>query len=72
MRYLDGQPEQSAYYAGTNDFVGVTVFLTLLIGILFVVAGWKGRQIWLGTWGVLTLIACAVYYLWAFGFIAFA
>ena len=38
MRYLDGQVPGAAEHAGTPEFVGFTVFLTLMIGIIFVVA----------------------------------
>lgn len=66
MRYRDGQlPEQTgAQVPMTDDFVTLTVWLTLFIGVLFVAAGTYGRQRWLQIWGVATLVACAVYYGW--------
>jgi len=48
----------------TDDFVVLTVWLTLIIGIVFVVAGLYGRQRWLLIWGVVTLVACAIYFVW--------
>jgi hypothetical protein len=45
----------------TDDFVALTVWLTLLIGIIFIAAGLWGRQRWLTFWGLLTLLACAAY-----------
>jgi hypothetical protein len=64
MRYREEQaPVEGAQPAGhTEDFVALTVWLTLLIGIVFVAGGLWGRQRWLTFWGVLTLLACAVYY----------
>ena len=66
MRYREGQlPEQSGMpVPQTDDFVALTVWLTLLIGILFVVGGLYGRQRWLTIWGVFTLIACTVFFAW--------
>ena len=48
----------------TDAFVELTVGLTLVIGVLLLIAGVYGKQRWLGFWGVTTLIACAVYYVW--------
>lgn len=64
MRYREGQvPVEGAAPSGhTDDFVALTVWLTLLIGIVFVAGGLWGRQRWLTIWGVLTLVACAVYF----------
>ena len=72
MRYLDGQVPGATEHAGTPEFVGFTVFLTLVIGVIFVIAGWKGRQIWLASWGALTLVACSLYYLHAVGVVQFS
>ncbi|HMM77692.1 MAG TPA: hypothetical protein PJ986_18465 [Gammaproteobacteria bacterium] len=66
MRYRDGQlPEQiGAQVPPTDDFVSLTVWLTLFVGLLFVAAGLYGRQRWLQIWGWLTLCACGGYYVW--------
>ncbi len=66
MRYREGQlPEQTGTAVPqTDDFVVLTVWLTLIIGIVFVVAGLYGRQRWLLIWGVVTLVACAIYFVW--------
>jgi flagellar biogenesis protein FliO len=66
VRYRDGQlPEQiGAQVPLTDDFVSLTVCLTLIIGVIFVVGGLYGRQRWLQIWGGLTLVACGVYYAW--------
>lgn len=64
MRYREGQvpAEGAPDFGRTDDFVALTVWLTLLIGVLFVVGGLWGRQRWLTIWGVLTLLACAAYF----------
>lgn len=66
MRYRDGQlPEQlGAQVPLTDDFVSLTVWLTFLVGVLFVAAGLYGRQRWLQIWGGMTLVACGAYYVW--------
>ena len=46
----------------TNDFVELTVVLTLICGVLLLAGGIHGRQRWLKFWGGTTLVACAVYY----------
>ena len=48
----------------TNDFVELTVVLTLICGVLLLAGGIHGRQRWLKFWGGTTLVACAVYYAW--------
>jgi hypothetical protein len=67
MRYLESQvpPDAQAFVAPTTDaFVELTVALTLIIGLLALAAGRFGRQRWLTFWGRVTLLACAVYYVW--------
>lgn len=67
MRYRETElpPGHTEYVAPTTDeFVELTVALTLLIGILLLVAGFYGKQRWLIFWGSTTLVACAVYYVW--------
>jgi hypothetical protein len=44
--------------------VELTVALTLIIGLLALAAGRFGRQRWLTFWGGVTLMTCAVYYVW--------
>ena len=64
MRYREGQlPEQlGTQVPVTDDFVTLTVWLTLIVGVIFVAAGIHGRQRWLQIWGWMTLVACGVYY----------
>ena len=62
MRYKIGETAAENAYAGSAHFVELTVFVTLLIGIGFILAGVYGKQVWLKMWGVFTVIACAVFY----------
>lgn len=48
----------------TDDFVTLTVWMTLVIGIVFTVAGLRAGQRWLVFWGGLTLVACAWYWIY--------
>ncbi|MBM4227465.1 MAG: hypothetical protein FJ164_06930 [Gammaproteobacteria bacterium] len=50
----------------TDDFVTLTVWMTLVIGILFTLAGVRAGQRWLTFWGALTLLACAWYWVYLF------
>ena len=62
MRYritpdgLDASPQ------ATGDVVVATVWFTLFVGLLFIVAGIYGRQRWLQFWGVLTCVSCGLYF----------
>lgn len=53
-----------AYPPLTDDFVTLTVWMTVVIGVIFTVAGVRAGQRWLIFWGVLTLIACAWYWIY--------
>jgi hypothetical protein len=43
------------------DLVTATVWFTLAVGVALVVLGARGRQRWLGFWGVLTCLCCIAY-----------
>jgi hypothetical protein len=61
VRYREGA-EALGGAPPSQEFVTVTVWMTLIIGVVFLVAGIHGRQRWLVFWGALTLVACAVYF----------
>ncbi|MEQ8235132.1 MAG: hypothetical protein RLW61_20485 [Gammaproteobacteria bacterium] len=50
-------------YGASNDVVTATVWFTLLVGLVFLVAGLRGKQRWLQFWGALTCVSCAVYFM---------
>ena len=60
MRYRVGETASQAY-ANSADVVTFTVVLTCLIGIGFVIAGIRAKQIWLTFWGGLSVIAAIAY-----------
>jgi hypothetical protein len=45
-----------------DHLADATVFVTLLIGILFIAMGRFGRQRWLIHWGAISIIACVSYF----------
>jgi len=45
----------------TGDFVALTVWMTLFIGILFTIVGVRASQRWLVFWGIATVVACGWY-----------
>ena len=63
MRYREGGTPGIADYGSTEGFLVATVVFTLLTGIVFVVAGRYGRQLWLIFWGALSILVCSVYLL---------
>ena len=65
MRYRETElPLGSTDYVAptTDEFVTLTVWLTLIIGFVLLAGGIYGKQRWLKFWGWTTLFACAVYY----------
>lgn len=45
-----------------DHLADASVFVTLLIGILFIAMGKYGKQRWLMHWGGISIIACVVYF----------
>lgn len=69
MRYRETElkPGSTEYVAPTtDDFVELTVALTLVIGMVLLGLGIFGKQRWLRIWGTTTLVACAIYYGWVY------
>ena len=65
-RYRIGESPESAADTVTHDiFTGAAVF-GLLIGIGFVIAGWRGKQYWLSIWGGGLSIASIAYLIYLF------
>lgn len=66
MRYRDtvGAADQppAARAAEGHEVTLLTVWLTLVIGVLFTVVGLRAGQRWLVFWGALTLLACVAYF----------
>lgn len=62
MRYREDALGAAIQPANTEALVTATVFFTLLIGIGFVVAGYRGRQIWLMVWGGMTVLMGSTYF----------
>ena len=63
MRYREGDPAGVPDYGATDGFLVATVVFTLLTGIVFVIAGRHGRQLWLVFWGWLSILVCSGYLL---------
>lgn len=68
MRYRDGNIPENIGPLITNETLVFTAVLGLLMGIGFVIAGIKARQIWLAVWGAGLVISSAIYigYVWLF------
>ena len=61
MRYREDAVGDPAAIASTDAFITGTAVFGLILGIGFVIAGIRGRQIWLATWGGSLAVASAVY-----------
>jgi len=62
MRYREVEDVTELGPPIDDHLADATVFVTFLIGILFIFMGRFGRQRWLVHWGGLSLIACTVYF----------
>ncbi len=62
MRYRADQVPVPGGPQPSDDFVTLTVWMTLAIGIGFLIVGIRGKQRWMTFWGGFTIIACAVYF----------
>lgn len=62
MRYKIGETAAENAYAGSAHFVELTIFLTFLVGIGFLLAGKYGKQKWMTFWGWLTMFTCACFW----------
>lgn len=63
MRYRIGQePDPTGQQPVGEDGLAVfTAIFSLITGIGFIIAGLKGRQLWLAFWGGVMVLASAAY-----------
>lgn len=61
MRYRIGEDTQSLGEPVVDSLVPISAVLGLLMGIGFVIAGLKAKQIWLTFWGTGLVIASILY-----------
>ena len=64
MRYPEGQgPDRTAPYGESmHDMLNLSMSLSVLIGIVLLIAARRGRVLWLTVWS-LALIGCSIAYL---------
>jgi hypothetical protein len=62
MRYREDAVGAVIQPSNTETLITATVLFTLLIGVGFVVAGYRGRQIWLTVWGGMTVLMGSAYF----------
>ena len=63
MRYREDAAAGVSATTSTEAFLVATVVFTLVVGILMIVAGRYGRQLWLTFWGWLSIVVCGGYLL---------
>jgi len=61
MRYRIGEDIQNLGEPVGDELVSFSAILGLLMGVGFVVAGVRGKQVWLVFWGAGLVIASLVY-----------
>lgn len=62
MRYREVEDISELGSPMEDHLADATVFITLLIAVLFIAMGRFGKQRWLIHWGVISIIACVVYF----------
>ncbi len=61
MRYRIDQAAQQAAGSSTESFIVGSVFLGLIIGVILVLVGMRGRQYWIAAWGGSLVVASVLY-----------
>jgi len=59
MKYPDNIPPEQLTVNASNDMLLFTAALSIVIGIILVYLGRKGRQLWMVTWSI-GLIICSI------------
>ncbi len=65
MRYRESQdgdiiiPEHELASNASDGMLLLTAVLGFLIAIIFIIGGWKGRQMWIWVWGIGLLLVSA-------------
>lgn len=61
MRYRIDQGVEQAAASSTDSFIAGSVLLGLLIGVILVLGGVRGRQYWIAIWGGSLVLASVIY-----------
>ena len=61
MRYRIGEDMQAVAEPVQDGLISFSALLGLIMGIGFVVAGWRGKQFWLLSWGAGLVVASILY-----------
>ena len=59
MRYQENIPAEQLTMHASDNMLLFTAALSILIGIILIYLGHKGRQLWIVTWSV-GLIICSI------------
>jgi len=66
MRYRIGESPELPGYGSSGDFITFTVALCVVIGVVLVWLGWRGRQWWLVSWNAGLVVASFAWFVWTF------
>jgi hypothetical protein len=67
LRYRIGEdPATASGYAGTESVLIFTLFLSIIIGVILLWMGLRGRQLWLWTWsaGLIVISIITLFWMW--------
>ncbi len=59
MKYPENIPPEQLTVNASNDMLLFTAALSIVIGVILVYLGRKGRQLWMVTWSI-GLIICSI------------
>ena len=59
MRYSEHIPPEQLTIHSSDNMLMFTAMLSILIGIILIYLGHKGRQLWMVTWSI-GLIICSI------------
>ena len=60
MRYSISAEDRS--HNPSEHIVDGTVIFTLITGLIFLYFGMRFKKMWIKFWGILTIIACLIYF----------
>jgi hypothetical protein len=60
MRYSISAKDRS--HNPSEHIVDGTVIFTLITGLIFLYFGMRFKKMWIKFWGILTIIACLIYF----------
>jgi hypothetical protein len=61
MRYLEGTDPAQTAYGSSGDILAFTAVYGLVLGVGFLVFGWRRKELWMTFWGGLLGLGSVAY-----------